>query len=130
VLIRVDLPATAAAPAMARRLMEKFLLAHVPPIGTRDQVHALLLVDELVTAVIEYGSTTTRHLALSLMRRGRILTATLGGDDGVALVALEMMDESLRGSATTEIVQIAHRWGANPDPEDRDLIWVELDLEV
>jgi hypothetical protein len=112
---------------MARRLMEKFLPTCAPPLGLKDQIHALLLVNELVTAAIEYVS-APRHLELNLICWDGIFTAALSGDDGLSLVARELRDETLRGPAIADLAHIAHRCGSHSDPENGDLIWVELDL--
>jgi hypothetical protein len=130
VLIQVNLPATVAAPAMARRLMEKFLPACAPPIAIKGQVHALLLVSELVTTVIEYTSAAPRRLGLSLIWHDRTFTATLSGGDGVSLVARELMDESLRGPAIAGLAHIAHRWGSKAHASEGPVVWVELDLDL
>jgi hypothetical protein len=126
-LMEVDLPATVLAPAMARRIVERFIRSCPWRVTSYDQAFAVWLTSELVSTAVEYSSVAATQLGLSLNCDETHYRATLAGKDGVGLLARELADHTLRSRTVEIITQIAGRWGSRAHP-DHDQVWIELDL--
>jgi anti-sigma regulatory factor (Ser/Thr protein kinase) len=122
-----DLPPTAVAPKVARRLVAELLLAWDQPHLDTLADDALLVVSELVTnAVVHAGADSgVLHLDIRTDQNGSL---HVGVSDGSSIPPFvkEPTGDAEGGHGLPIVTQLSARWGVESTDTGGKRVWVEL----